>query len=107
MKKLLFAIGITLLFTACGGKPETNANTGTYTITYHGNGNTYGFPPVDNNQYTSGSYAVVLDKNTLQKTGYEFGGWNTKADYSGILYESGSKIEVKNINIFLYAVWNE
>jgi len=48
MKNLFFAVGIVLLVAGCGEIPETNK----YTITYHGNGNTYGFPPVDNNQYT-------------------------------------------------------
>jgi uncharacterized repeat protein (TIGR02543 family) len=81
--------------------------TAKYTITYHGNGNTYGYPPIDNNQYISGSYATVLDKNTLQKEGYDFGGWNTQPDYSGTPYSVGTSIEIKNINVFLHAVWNE
>jgi len=98
MKRLLIIL-IVLLFTACGKIPET------FSIIYHGNGNTSGFPPVDNNQYRSGSYAAVLDQNTLQKTGYIFAGWNTKADNSGTLYSKGSQIEVKNSDIFLFAVW--
>ena len=101
MKKLFLALSIVCLLVACKEEPETNK----YTIIYNGNGNTYGYPPTDNNQYLSGSYAIVLDRNTLQKAGYEFGGWNTKSDYSGLKYNSGDKIEVKNINIFLYAVW--
>jgi len=105
MKKLLFVTSIVLLLAACGETSNTNIKK--YTITYNGNGNTYGFPPVDNNQYTSGSYATVLDENTLVKTGYKFIGWNTKSDYSGTYYDSGSKIEIKNINIILYAVWSE
>ena len=103
MKKLFLIIGIILIFAACGETSSTNK----YTIIYNGNGNTYGYPPVDNNQYTSGSYATVLDENTLSKTGCEFTGWNTKSDYSGITYQSGDKIKIKNINIILYAEWRE
>jgi len=103
VKKLLLTLSIILIFTACGEVPNTNK----YTIIYNGNGNTYGFPPVDNNQYASGSFATVLDQNTLVKEGYEFTGWNTKSDNSGTSYVIGSKIEIKNINIFLYAEWRE
>ena len=101
MKRLFFAISIIslcLLF-SCGETP------GPFKVTYQGNGNDYGFPPVDNNEYKSGSYAIVLDQNTLVRTGYTFDGWNTKADGSGKRYNPGDKIEIKNINIFLYAVW--
>jgi len=97
--KRLFLILIVLLFTACGKTPET------FKILYYGNGNTSGYPPVDNNQYKSGSYATVLGQNTLQKNGAVFVGWNTKSDSSGTFYNSGSQIEVENFNIFLFAVW--
>jgi len=101
MKKLIFVVCIILLFIACDKDPEA-----TYTVIYHSDGSTSGYPPVDNNRYTSGSYATVLGQHTLLKTGHEFGGWNTKSDYSGDHYNSGNKIEVKNIDIFLFPVWN-
>jgi len=103
MKKLLFIFGVSLLILACGEVPENN----TYKVIYHDNGSTSGYPPVDNNKYVSGSYATVLGQNTLLKTEYEFGGWNTEPDYSGTHYDSGDQIEIKNITIFLHAVWNE
>ncbi|MDR2597321.1 MAG: InlB B-repeat-containing protein [Treponema sp.] len=105
MKKLILTLCIILIFAACGGTSNTSTNK--YTVIYYGNGQTSGYPPVDNNQYTSGSYATVLDKNTLEKTGYKFTCWNTKQDRSGTDYASGDKIEIKNINIFLYAVWSK
>jgi len=99
MKKLLFMVLMSLFLFSCGEIPET------FKVIYHDNGSTSGFPPVDKKEYTSGSYATVLDKNTLEKTGYEFNGWNTKSDSTGIPYIKGDKIEIKNINIFLFAVW--
>ena len=101
MKKLLIIFCIALLFCACGELP------GKYKVIYHASGEeTSGFPPVDNNEYTSGSYADVLDQHSLLYSGHTFGGWNTKQDKSGTNYNPGDKIEIKNINIFLYAVWN-
>jgi len=102
MKKLVLILSIVFLLIACG-EIENNK----YKIIYHDNGSTSGFPPDDKNQYESGSLATVLGKNTLEKTGYDFGGWNTKPDYSGDYYNVGDKIKIKNINIFLHAVWNE
>jgi len=106
MKRLLTIgiISLCLLF-SCGEKPETPGTPGTYKITYHGNGSTSGYPPVDNNEYTSGENAIVLGQNTLLKTEYTFGGWNTKANNSGTRYVSGDTIEIKNMNILLHAVW--
>jgi hypothetical protein len=107
MKRLLFAISIIflcLLF-SCQETPETPETPRTYKIIYHGNGSTSGFPPVDNNQYTSGSYATVLGKNTLKKDEYEFDGWDTSQDGSGTHYNTGEQIEIKNLDIFLHATW--
>jgi len=81
---------------SCGDLPET------FTITYQGNGNDYGTPPIDNKKYKSGEFAKARDKNTLQKTGKTFGGWNT---LEGEHYNTGDDIEIKNINIILLAVW--
>jgi len=100
MKKILIIIGIVFLLSACE-TPET------FKVIYHADEYTTGFPPTDDNQYKSGDYATVLGQNTLLKQGYKFSGWNTKADFSGDKYTSGSKIKIKNINIFLYAVWDE
>ena len=86
---------------SCGDVPET------FKVIYHDTGNASGFPPTDNKKYKSGEYATVLDQHTLKKEGYEFGGWNTKADNSSDHYNTGDKIEIKNINIFLYTVWNK
>lgn len=49
-----------------------------YTITYDGNGNTSGTPPVDSNEYVSASDITILGQNDLLKTNYYFAGWNTR-----------------------------
>jgi len=101
MKKLLLTISILILIsmTSCGDLPDS------FKVNYRSNGSTSGYPPTDNNTYKSGEKAIVLGKNTLVKTGSDFGGWNTKADNSGTHYNPGDEIEIKNINIFLYPVW--
>ena len=102
MKKpclLLIVVLAMVMFAGCTVNPDA-----TYTVTYLGNGNTSGFSPVDPNTYKSGDEAIVLDKNTLVKDGYEFLNWNTKADGTGESYSPGSKITIKGA-VFLYAIW--
>jgi hypothetical protein len=102
MKKILLITSIILMLMSvisCGDVPDT------FKVIYHDTGNASGFPPTDNNKYKSGDLATVLGKNTLEKTGYEFAGWNTNADNTGTIYNPGDKIEIKKINIFLYTVW--
>lgn len=76
-----------------------------YTITYNGNGKTGGtVPAAANAVYTTN---FKLSANVLTRTGYTFGGWNTKADGTGTNYKSGQI--VKGITatgaITLYAKW--
>jgi len=52
-----------------------------YTVTYSGNGNTTGAAP-DSITATS-SINLASNDGLLAKSGYTFGGWNTKADGSG------------------------
>jgi len=99
MKKLLIIFSVVFLLFACGELP------GEYEVIYHDNGCISGFPPTDGNRYTSGSYATVLGQHTMLKPGYTFGGWNTNADNTGTHYNVGDQIEIRNINIFLHAVW--
>ena len=78
----------------------------TYTITYFGNGNTSGNPPVDGlSPYNSGSTVIILgNTGTLVNSGYAFDDWNTQSDGSGITYVAGNTFII-NVNIILYAVW--
>jgi len=62
-KSRLFAAGILALMLVFGlvlagcDSPPADA---TYKVLYYGNGNTSGFPPTDNTQYTAGEEATVL-----------------------------------------------
>ena len=73
-----------------------------FTITYLGNSNTSGSVPAP----TIGSGLVKLAENTggLSRTGYTFGGWNTKANRSGTSYLVGTTYDLTS-NITLYAIF--
>ena len=82
----------------------------TYTVTYLGNTNTSGTPPVDaSSPYTGGSSVTVLgNSGTLTKTVsgtiYQFAGWNTQPDGSGTNYVGGNTFTI-NANTTLYTNW--
>ena len=76
-----------------------------YYATFDGNGATAG--SMDDEKLNR-DVATVLTVNAFEKTGYDFMGWNTKADGSGTSYTDGEA--VTNIadayaTITLYAVW--
>jgi uncharacterized repeat protein (TIGR02543 family) len=89
------------------GNKTVNANfASTYTVTYNGNGNTGGSPPVDENAYQGSAEVTVLGAGTLVKTGYTFSNWNTTAGGSGTFYAVGAKFNMPEANVTLYAQWN-
>lgn len=94
-------IAITLISCAL---PETI----TSRIYYSGNGNTSGYVPIDSNSHEIGNSVIVLGNyGNLQKDGFLFVGWNTKADGSGVTYFSGQSFYIGPVDIVLYAVWQE
>ena len=78
----------------------------TYTVTYNGNGETTGIVPIDQQTYASGD-SVNVEGNTgnIEKTGYTFMGWNTKADGSGTRYTENATFNMGSSNVMLYAHW--
>jgi hypothetical protein len=83
---------------------------GTYTLTYDGNGGT-GSEPALTTEYTSGTPVTVLgNSGGLVKLGtppsiltnYQFGGWNTAPDGSGTNYVGGDTFNITQ-NTTLYA----
>ena len=101
MKKVFFLI-LTITLVGCEVDPDA-----TYSVLYYGNGETSGFAPVDRNSYLAGETAVVKEKGSLLKTGYQFKNWNTKQDGSGETYHTGDALTIKKLDVFLYAVWEE
>jgi len=102
MKKLSLLLVVVLavvLFAGCKIDPDA-----TYRVNYYDNRSTSGYPPVDRNEYKSGDVAIVLDKESLVKTGYDFLRWNTKSDGLGDSYSPGDTITIKGA-VFLYAIW--
>ena len=75
-----------------------------YTVTYDANGATSGEAPVDENVYTAGSNATVLDEGNLVKEGYYFAGWGNTATSKTDLIQPGASLPV-NSNKILYAIW--
>ncbi|MCC2818714.1 InlB B-repeat-containing protein, partial [Lachnoclostridium pacaense] len=72
-------------------------------LTYDRNG-AQGKEP-DSQQEIVGGSVFVQGQNTMYRSGYEFVGWNTERDGSGISYSPGDRIKLTN-NMILYAQWN-
>ena len=86
---------------------NTAAGSTTYKVTYDKNGATSGSVPTDATNYTSGTTVTVKSNSgNLAKTGYTFGGWNTKFDGTGTNYTAGSGTFTITANTTLYAKWN-
>lgn len=80
----------------------------TYTVTYNGNGNTGGNPPIDDLLYQENATVTVkYNTNSLVKTGYIFTGWSTSADGSGSFYIPDESFPIGSVNMVLYANWVE
>ncbi|GEM_PF-5840674 len=77
----------------------------TYKVTYSGNGSTSGTAPTDGASYAAGATVTVPGGETLTRTGYTFGGWNTKADGTGTNYAASSTFAMGAANVTLYAKW--
>ena len=74
-----------------------------YTVSFNPNGGSGSVPSSLTVQ--AGSTITLPNGNGLSKSGFTFGGWNTNASGSGMLYGAGS-IYTPNSSITLYANWN-
>jgi hypothetical protein len=99
----IFLLAFFFIVQGCGSPPEGT----TYSVIYHDNGSTSGYPPADSGKYTTGMNATVLGKGTLLKEDHTFKHWNTRTDDSGDSYNEGETVEIKQGNVFLYAIWIE
>jgi uncharacterized protein (TIGR02145 family)/uncharacterized repeat protein (TIGR02543 family) len=76
-----------------------------YNVVYNANGGN-GSVPVDNNEYTSGQLVTILGKPTgLTRQYYDFTGWNTATDGTGVNRLAGTTFQMGSKNDTLYANW--
>lgn len=80
---------------------------GSYLVTYNGNGSTVGSVPVDGgNPYAGGSTVTVLgNTGSLSKTSFSFNGWNTASDGSGTNFSPADTFSI-GADTTLYARWS-
>ena len=76
-------------------------------VVYGRNHATGGTAPVDPNNYTNGATVTVLgNTGNLERAGYTFSGWNTKADGSGTDYAAdGTATFTYDGDVTIYAQW--
>ena len=76
-----------------------------YTVTYHGNGNTGGSTEISSHAYDA---YKALTVNGFTKIGYSFTGWGTSVG-GEVVYSNGQSVKnlasTQNANVDLYAKW--
>ena len=50
---------------------------------------------------------IIVESNSYTREGYEFTGWNTKADGTGAMYQPGAKYTLTDEEDILYAQWKQ
>ena len=89
-----------------GYVPSSSKPSAQISVTYNGNTNTSGTPPIDGSSpYTAGSSVTVLGNTgspVLSKTGYTFSGWK---DRFGTSYSPSATFSMPSSNVILYAQW--
>ena len=73
-----------------------------HTITYNSNDEN----GLTSTQEVEENVKTKLNKNTFTRDGYEFIGWNTKADGKGTAYTDEQKVSIKD-DLVLYAQWEK
>ncbi len=105
---LLFSVLILVHFGCSHSADSDDGNVvSTYTVTYYGNDNTSGSPPVDTNTYRTGDIVTILgNSDHLLRFGYNFNGWNVTSDGSGTSYSPGQTFTMGSTNVSAFARWN-
>ena len=102
VKYYIRAFASNLAGVAYGEVKEILTTEAIYTIKFDGNGGVGSMSP----KTVSVGSSIYLPINTFTRSGYEFVGWNTKADGSGDSYTNGQSITPSG-NITLYAQWKK
>ena len=78
----------------------------TYSVVYDANGGTG--KVTDSDKYLERSYAEVKSAKALTApNGKVFLGWNTAANGTGTMYQTGDKIRIDRSDVTLYAQWGD
>ena len=96
----LMALG--LAFVSCEEPDNGGGGTTTFTVTFNLNGGSGTAPSAQ--PVKDGESITLPGGSGLTRSGYIFGGWNTKNDGTGTDYSAGSSYTVTG-NITLYAKW--
>jgi uncharacterized repeat protein (TIGR02543 family) len=82
-----------------------SSSAGERTVSYGANETTCGAPPAAVKSSSAISIAANSGTSMLQREGYDFSGWNTEPNGSGIDYAAGASYSTAS-NLSLYAKWN-
>jgi len=77
----------------------------TYALLYDANGAESGVAPVDAERHYERQQVTVPDSADLEKSGFVFAGWNTRADGKGTNFAPGQTMLASGADTMLYAVW--
>lgn len=79
-------------------------------VSYEGNGQTDGTPPIDSHYYRNGDTVTVADQATLEHDDKYFHGWSEDPlaqanDHSATIYAPDDSFIIGYDSVILYAVW--
>jgi len=100
---LIAIAAIALGLFSCAGAGVTTQ----FSVSYEANGAGGGSAPLDSKTYPASATVMVLgNSGGLYKTGYMFGGWDTRPDGTGIRRAAGSSFAMGSGDVVLYAAWD-
>lgn len=93
-----------------GDDPRPDADKYAYTLNFDANGGVGSMDALEVSNATADSYSFTAPACTMTRDKYQFKGWNTKADGSGVAYKVGDAVPVsgvagQNVKTVLYAQW--
>jgi hypothetical protein len=78
-------------------------------VLYDGNGATGGSAPTDSQQYGSSEVVTVMgnpSQGGLSRSGSVFVGWTINPNGTGVVYQSGTTLQLASTTVTLYAKWS-
>jgi uncharacterized repeat protein (TIGR02543 family) len=97
-----YAVGSTTFIPTANTTLYAQWNT---TITYNANGATAGTAPTATTAKGDAANTTLASKGTLDRTNFNFSGWNTLANGTGTFYAAGATNYQSTGNVTLYAQW--